>query len=223
MRTLVYCIATFLVSGPEAAQPAHVGGNSFQFPSPSPPPAPTVLAWQLSTQDGQFVEATIPVHPSTGSIDYLITRDNAAMFDINFDAWAAAAADIRYNRSAVTFMGMTKEQPLGDFLSPIPRDRSEFELDRIQFAVTSFYPGWSINVDVQSLIVDLLEVPEPATPMLLAFGCCAALTRLRILRTSARNISADQACAVGDSARDRFSAVQVRNIGLRSLITPFSF
>jgi hypothetical protein len=165
MNAAVGILLCVLVAAPVMAQNHFVGSGFLFTPAPTPPAA---TYWRLATQSGDFVELVVPAAThSSSQISHLVTRENANEYDLNFDAWTIAVNDSRYNRSVMSFGGVTKEQPWSNPWS------GAFDLERVQLFIND-YDGRTNFPTLEGGILDFIPVPEPATIWMVLFGICLA-------------------------------------------------
>jgi hypothetical protein len=139
------CPVLVLCLSASASAQDHFVGSGFNFFPPPGSPAP--LAWRLATQTGEFVELAVPpVTHSSNQIVYFITPANAIDYGLDFATWAAAVNDPSYNRSIMSFGGVTQEQPWSNPWS------GSFELERVQLFVNRF-DGISSSSGVQGALL----------------------------------------------------------------------
>jgi hypothetical protein len=150
-------------------------------------PSPNNLAWELRTATDNVVRwewnGVASVGPNGGSVARVATEDTAASLGLDWAAWSAAVLNPAFNRSLITWNGITMEKPW-----PAQPDRlaNFHELDELRQTIGDW--AWpqtqfsSKRVGIAVSALDVTVVPEPASWLLLLAGILHLRTR-RILHS----------------------------------------
>lgn len=173
MKTLTFAVVLCVTNTSLAGR---IDSGYFSFPQSAPPAA---LTWTLSTTDGRSVSTTMPDYePPIRWQDIVVSPSTAAQYGIDWPAWQAALADPAYQRSSLTWDGVTQTGPV----LVTSGTRQGFELDRLLFGISNFY--WPVDAatvrqaTVWAWAIDDVPVPEPSA-VFLVLVALAALGGLR--------------------------------------------
>lgn len=180
-------IFTFLVLCGTAYGEQYPYFASYAFPATTF--SPTDIKWELRTATDDAVSWTwaakpVSVPPNRPYQQYQVMEPTAAGRGVDWAAWETAVLDPAYNRSLVTFAGVTQELPWPDPL--FPREPRYQSLDSLSFILADWHNNPTaqgaqpVNIVVRAY--SKLQVPEPATWLLLLLGICVVRYPRRLHR-----------------------------------------